>query len=129
MHINSLPNDKILDWSKLKALADNKIKVTEKLKIILKIILGRVENIVGNGENAGYHPFPIMFLEGFSFKVIKNHDCVVWQRVNSQILWCQLLYKKDFMVSMLEVPILDCFSFAVFLLPPPSLFCFLSSSI
>ena len=25
--INSLPNDKILDWSKLKALADDKIKV------------------------------------------------------------------------------------------------------
>ena len=31
---NSLPNNKTLDWSKFKALADNKIKVTEKLKIL-----------------------------------------------------------------------------------------------
>ena len=46
---NSLPNDKILDWSKLKAFADDKINVTEKLKFVL----GRVENIVGKGENAG----------------------------------------------------------------------------
>ena len=30
---SSLPN-KILDWSKLKALADNKINVTEKLKFV-----------------------------------------------------------------------------------------------
>ena len=46
----SLPNDKILDQSKLKAFADNKINVTEKLKFVL----GRVENIVGKEENAGY---------------------------------------------------------------------------
>ena len=29
---NSLPNDKILDWSKLKAFADDKINMNEKLK-------------------------------------------------------------------------------------------------
>ena len=50
---NSLPNNKILDWSKLKAFADDKINVTEKLKLILE----RVENIVGKGENAGYRHF------------------------------------------------------------------------
>ena len=50
---NSLTNDRILDWSKLKALADNKVKVTEKLKIIL----GRIENIVRKGENAGNQHF------------------------------------------------------------------------
>ena len=49
--INSLPNDKILDWSKLKAFADDKINVAEKLSFVL----GRVENIVEKGENAGYH--------------------------------------------------------------------------
>ena len=27
--VNSLPNDKLLDWSKLKAFADDKINVTE----------------------------------------------------------------------------------------------------
>ena len=51
----SLPNDKILDWSKLKAYADDKINVTEKLKFVL----GSVENIVGKGENAGYQHFLI----------------------------------------------------------------------
>ena len=51
--LNSLPHDKSLHWSKLKAFADDKIKVTEKLKILLE----RVENIVGKGENAGYQHF------------------------------------------------------------------------
>ena len=51
--VNSLPNDKILDWSKLKAFAHEKINVTEKMKFVL----GRVENIVGKGENAGNQHF------------------------------------------------------------------------
>ena len=51
--INSLPNDKFLDWSKLKGFADEKINVAEKLKFVLQ----RVENIVGKGENAGYQHF------------------------------------------------------------------------
>ena len=50
---NSLPNNKIVDWSNLKASADDKIYVTEKSKFVL----GRVEDIVGKGENAGYHNF------------------------------------------------------------------------
>ena len=58
--LNSLPNDKILNWSKLKAFADDKISVTEKLKLVL----GRVENIVGKGENAGYQHFHL-FLQRF----------------------------------------------------------------
>ena len=51
--LNSLPHNKILDWSKLKAFADDKLNATEKLKFVL----GRVENIVGKGENAGYQHF------------------------------------------------------------------------
>ena len=44
----------LLDWSKLKVFADNKMNVTEKLKLVSE----RVENIVGKGENAGYqHSF------------------------------------------------------------------------
>ena len=31
---NSLPNNKILDWSILKAFADNKINVTKNLKFV-----------------------------------------------------------------------------------------------
>ena len=34
--VNSLPNDKIQDWSKRKALADNKIDVTQKFNLFPK---------------------------------------------------------------------------------------------
>ena len=50
---NSLPNKKTVVWSNLKASADDKIYYTEKLKSVL----GRVENNVGKGENAGYQHF------------------------------------------------------------------------
>ena len=49
LHLNPFPKDKILDWSKLKAFADNKKNVTENLKFFS----GLLENIVGKGENAG----------------------------------------------------------------------------
>ena len=51
--LNSLPNDKILDGSKLKGFVDDKINVNE----ILKFSLRRVENIVGKGENAHHQHF------------------------------------------------------------------------
>ena len=51
--IISLPNNKILGLYKLKALADNNINLTENLKLVLE----RIENIVGKGENAGYQHF------------------------------------------------------------------------
>ena len=60
MDLNSLPNDKILDWSKLKAIADDKINLNKKSKPVL----GRVENIVGKGENAGYQHF-LLFQQCF----------------------------------------------------------------
>ena len=53
MLINSLPSDKFLNLSKLKAFGDDKINVTEKLKIVF----ARVEIIVGKGENAGNQHF------------------------------------------------------------------------
>ena len=53
VNINALPNDKYLDLSKLKAFADDKLNSTDKLKFVL----GRVENIVRKGENAGYQHF------------------------------------------------------------------------
>ena len=53
MRLNSLSNNKILDWSNLKAFADNKIKVL-KLK---NFVFDRVENIVGKGKNAAYQHF------------------------------------------------------------------------
>ena len=73
---NSSPNDKILDWSKLKAFADNKINETEKLKFVL----GVAENTVGKGENAGYQHFLLLSqcFQKLSFSgVVKSQDCVV----------------------------------------------------
>ena len=51
--VNSLPNKKIVDWSNLKASADDKTYITEKLKFVL----GRVENAMRKGENTSYQHF------------------------------------------------------------------------
>ena len=61
--VNSLPNDKISDSSKLKQFAYDKINVNEKLKLLL----GRVGNFVGKEENAGiaFSSFPTMYSKGF----------------------------------------------------------------
>ena len=69
--INSLPNNKILDYSNFKAFADYKLKVVQNLKLVL----GTVENIVGKGENAGYQHFLLMFSKGFSDWVVKSRVC------------------------------------------------------
>ena len=46
LKINPFPNNKNLDWSKLKAIADDKLNAIEKLKFVL----GWVENIVGKDQ-------------------------------------------------------------------------------
>ena len=51
--IHSLPNNKILDWSKVNIFADDKISVTKKLKFAV----GRVVNIAENGEDVCYQHF------------------------------------------------------------------------
>ena len=78
--VNSLLNDKMLDWSKFKAFADDRIKVNEQLKFGL----GRVEYILGKGESAGYQHF-LLFPECFqkppSLRSLKAW--IVWYRVKS----------------------------------------------
>ena len=49
----SLPYNKILVWTKSKAFAEDKLIQNEKLKLVQ----GRVKNIVGKGENVGYQHF------------------------------------------------------------------------
>ena len=76
MPFNPLPNDKISDMSKLKAYADDKRNATQKLKLILR----RVENIVGKSRKywlSAFSPFPTMFSKGLSRRVVKSWDCVV----------------------------------------------------
>ena len=50
---NALPIDIFLNWSKFKVFADNKINLTQTLNFVL----GRVENILGKGEDAAYQHF------------------------------------------------------------------------
>ena len=51
--LTCLPDDTFLDWSKLVAFVDDKVNETQNLKFVL----GRVDNIVGKGENGGYQHF------------------------------------------------------------------------
>ena len=76
--LNSLPNDIILDVTKLKAFADEKLHVA-KMTISL---LDRVGNTVVKGENAGYQHFllfPQCFPKPFSLWVISSWD--LWYSV------------------------------------------------
>ena len=65
VRINPLPNDKVLDWFKLKAFADDNV---EFAKVVI-FVFDRVENIVGKRENAS--------LKGFLQRVVKSRDYVV----------------------------------------------------
>ena len=57
VHLNSLPNDKILDQNELKAFADDKINVAE----MMISLSDRVENIVRKEGNADYQHFLTLF--------------------------------------------------------------------
>ena len=60
--IDSLPNDRILDVTKLKAFADNELNVA---KMTISFWL------------AVFSSFPTVFSKAFFFRVFKSRDCVV----------------------------------------------------
>ena len=68
-----LPDNKILDWSKLKQIADNILKSIEKK------VPNRVGNIVRKGEIACYEQF-LLFPQCFPQLYIFNKSkcCLVW---------------------------------------------------
>ena len=73
---NSLPNDKILDWSKVKAFADDKRNVIEKLKFVF----GKGRKHCGKRRKCwlpAFSPFPTMFSKGFLYRVVRSRDYVV----------------------------------------------------
>ena len=75
-YFNSSPNDKLLNVTKLKAFAADKLNVA-KMMISL---FDRVEKTVGKGENAACQHFlffPQCFPKALFFRVIKSWDCVV----------------------------------------------------
>ena len=65
-HFNVLwdEDDKIVDETKLKEFADVLLSIAEAVLSLS----GRVENIVGKGENAGYQYF-LIFLHFFFFQI------------------------------------------------------------
>ena len=81
--LNPLPDDKILDLTKLKAFADDKLNVTQNIKGVFH----RIENIVGKEENAGYQHFllfPQCFQRAFSSRASKV--VIVWERIKETTL-------------------------------------------
>ena len=86
LDINPLPNEKILDMTKLKAFADDKLNVAR----MMIFLLDGVENTVGKGENAGYQlKVGIVFSKASLFRAIKT--CIVWERVKPFSTQSQLL--------------------------------------
>ena len=76
---NPLPDDKILDRSKLKQSADDNFIFDENIRNISK----RVENTVGKGEIARYEQF-LLFPQCFQKACFPGaKKGVVWEWVNS----------------------------------------------
>ena len=75
---NPLTDDKILDQTRLKAVADDKLNVT---KVIISVF-DRAENIVGKGEIARYEQFllfPQCFQKAYFPEASKG--VIVWEWV------------------------------------------------
>ena len=73
---NSLTNDKFLDRSKLKAFADDKLNLAEKIEICF----GKGRKHCGKRRKCwlpAFSPFPTVFSEGFYFRDVKSRDCMV----------------------------------------------------
>ena len=51
--VNSLPNDKILDFAQIERIC----RQQNKCDLKTDFCFGRVENIMGKGENAGFQHF------------------------------------------------------------------------
>ena len=77
--VNPLPDDKILDWSKLKEFADDKFKFDENGRKLSKW----VENTVGKGEIARYEQF-LLFPQCFQKACFQGASTgvIVWEWVN-----------------------------------------------
>ena len=79
--INPLPDDKILDWSKLKKSADDNFKFDENSRKFSKW----VENTVGKGEIACYEQF-LLFPQCFQKACFlwASKGVIVWEWVKTQ---------------------------------------------
>ena len=103
--INSSPNDIILDWSKFKAFADDKINLNEKFKFVF----GRIENMVGKRDNAGYQHFlifPQCFSKGCSVELLKV--LIVWERVRLPFATALFIFRcSDYITEACNIDVQD----------------------
>ena len=87
LSLSSSPNNKILDWSKFKALQTTKKNVGKKLKTVNR----RVENIVEKGENAGYQHvllFPQCFQKSFYAPISKDRGILFCSCLSVRLSAC-----------------------------------------
>ena len=80
--VNPLPDDKILDWSKLKQSADDKFKFDENCRKFSKL----VENTMGKGEIARYEQF-LLFPQCFQKACFPgaSKGVIVWEWVKGTL--------------------------------------------
>ena len=73
--INSLPSNKILDLSKFKAFADDKMNETQKLKFAFETVesLWEKEKIMVTS----IFSFSTMFSKGYILRVVESRNCAV----------------------------------------------------
>ena len=69
-----LPNDKILDVTKLKAFAEVKLNIA-------KMTISLYDRLKNTGERRkcwlqAFSPFPTVFSKAFFFRVVNSQDCV-----------------------------------------------------
>ena len=83
LSLNPLPDNKMLDWSKLKQFADNNFKFDENSRKFSK----RVENTVGKGEIARYEQFllfPWCFQKACFLGTSKGDIAWEWVKIGSR---------------------------------------------
>ena len=78
-------------WTKLKAFADNKIKVAK----MMIFVFHKVQKVLGKGENAGIQHFllfPQCFQKAFTSRSLKVG--IMWRRIELNII-CMCVSKES----------------------------------
>ena len=83
IELNPLPDDKILDWSKLKQFAEDNFEFDENSRKFSK----QVENTVGKGEIA-FHKHILLFPQCFQKACFAgvSKGVIVWEWVKSIVI-------------------------------------------
>ena len=107
-----MTNKKDLDWSKFQETADNKIDMTEKK---IKFLMGKIENIVRKGENAGYQHllFPTIFSfpNGFFFSAIScdKGKCNSMTQYTKELILLFCIYNIHFVLKPMLCYVMLCY--------------------